>query len=231
MKKVITSTVQCLFVSVLLIGCGSGEDVEKVPVTKSAKLTKLLLATAGKGDGIPAHTREEAERGDAIEQWIMGYYYAYGDGVPQDHKEAVKWYRKAAEQGLSNAQLCLGLQYAEGRGVPLNYKEAVKWYRKAAEQGIAKAQRNLGFAYYYGNGVPKDLVTAYAWYNVAAANSRLGAGKEASENRDLIAKEMKPDQIAEAQALSSKWFELYPSEPEWFEKYEQRRSKEAKTKE
>lgn len=42
MKKVITSTVQCLFVSVLLIGCGSGEDVEKVPVTKSAKLTKPL---------------------------------------------------------------------------------------------------------------------------------------------------------------------------------------------
>ena len=135
----------------------------------------FLLATAGKGDGIPAHTREEAERGDAIEQWIMGYYYAYGDGVPQDHKEAVKWYRKAAEQGLSNAQLCLGLQYAEGRGVPLNYKEAVKWYRKAAEQGYARAQSILGARYALGKGVPQDYKEAVKWHRKAAEQGYVGA--------------------------------------------------------
>jgi TPR repeat protein len=30
--------------------------------------------------------------------------YATGQGVPQDHVEAVKWYRKAAEQGYAKAQ-------------------------------------------------------------------------------------------------------------------------------
>lgn len=31
----------------------------------------------------------------------------YGDDVPQDHTEAVKWYKKAAEQGNEKAQLGL----------------------------------------------------------------------------------------------------------------------------
>ena len=59
----------------------------------------------------------------------------------------------------------------------------------------------------YGNGegVPKDNVNAYAWYNVGSANGYDGASK----NRDLIAKEMTPEQIAKAQELSKVWFEEY----------------------
>jgi len=30
--------------------------------------------------------------------------YEKGDGVPRDHKEAAKWYRKAAGQGNENAK-------------------------------------------------------------------------------------------------------------------------------
>ena len=68
----------------------------------------FLIATAGTCEGIPTATREAAERGVASTQWLMGYYYAYGEGVPQDYKEAVKWYRKAAEQGDAIAQRSLG---------------------------------------------------------------------------------------------------------------------------
>ena len=52
------------------------------------------------------------------------------------------------------------------------------------------------------------MATAYAWYNVAAAKGSKGASK----NRDSIAKQMSPEQLAEAQALSAKWFELYQPE-------------------
>ena len=61
--------------------------------------------------------------------------YEQGKGVPQDYKEAAKWYRKSAEQGDADAQDKLGLMYYNGQGVPKDYKEAVKWYTKAAEQG------------------------------------------------------------------------------------------------
>ena len=69
--------------------------------------------------------------------------YDNGQGVPQDYKTAVKWYRLAAKQGYALAQTNLGVMYANGQGVPQDYKTAVKWYTLAAEQGYTRAQTNL----------------------------------------------------------------------------------------
>ena len=44
--------------------------------------------------------------------------YKSGQGVPQDYKEAVVWYRKAAEQGHAAAQNNLGTMYEHDQGVP-----------------------------------------------------------------------------------------------------------------
>ena len=166
------------------------------------------MTNVGKGAEVEAWTKAtftKAEQGDAFAQWLLGLMYDNGLGVPQDAKEAVKWFRKAAEQGYAPAQYNLGVRYSNGQGVLKDYKEAVKWIRKAAEQGFAEAQNNLGVRYYKGQGVLKDDVNAYAWFNVGSAN---GSDK-ASKNRDLIAKEMTPEQIAEAQELSKVWFEEY----------------------
>ena len=85
-------------------------------------------------------TKELAEGGDAEAQNNLGFMYYYGEGVPQDYKEATKWYRLSAEQGNAMAQYNLGNSYYNGEGVPQDYKEAVKWQRKAAEQGYANDQ-------------------------------------------------------------------------------------------
>ena len=61
------------------------------------------------------------------------------------------------------------------------------------------------FTYYKGQGVLKDTVTAYAWFNVAVANG----AKNGSNSREMVAKEMTPEQIAKAQELSKVWFEEY----------------------
>ena len=58
--------------------------------------------------------------------------YDNDHGVPEDDKEALKWYRLAAEQGHAKAQYNLGWMYFNGNGVPEDDKEAVKWYRLAA---------------------------------------------------------------------------------------------------
>ena len=50
----------------------------------------------------------KAEQGNYYYSWILGGIYAEGEGVPQDHEEAVRWYRLAAEQGFANAQFNLG---------------------------------------------------------------------------------------------------------------------------
>jgi uncharacterized protein YdaT len=78
-----------------------------------------------------------------LAQVRMGKAYASGKGVPQDYKEAMKWYRLAADQGNASAQYALGDAYDEGRGVPQDSNEAVRWYRLAADQGYARAKSVL----------------------------------------------------------------------------------------
>ena len=59
-----------------------------------------------------------AEQGHAKAQYNLGVMYERGDGVPQDHKEAVRLYRLAAEQGNAKAQFNLRFMYRNGKGIP-----------------------------------------------------------------------------------------------------------------
>ena len=97
----------------------------------------------------------------------LGEMYYKGNGVLQDHKIAVKWWKLAAEQGHARAQSNLGFMYQYGKGIPQNHKTAVKWNTLAAEQGDASAQFNLGFMYHEGQGVPQDYKTAVKWWRLA----------------------------------------------------------------
>src|SRR5674476_1660187 len=49
--------------------------------------------------------RPLAEQGNAAAQFNLGSMYAHGQGVTQDYREVVKWYRLGAEQGSSTAQV------------------------------------------------------------------------------------------------------------------------------
>ena len=84
-----------------------------------------------------------AVRGDPGARCKLGVLYAYGAGVPQDVKTAVKWYTLAADQGDAEAQFNLGGMYENGKGVPQNYETAVEWYTLAAEQGNLAAEDAL----------------------------------------------------------------------------------------
>jgi hypothetical protein len=68
--------------------------------------------------------------------------YEHGEGVPQNYKEAIYWYRKAAEQGDADAHKKLGLMYVEGLGVIKDYVEAYTWWNVAAAQGVEGARKN-----------------------------------------------------------------------------------------
>jgi TPR repeat protein len=80
---------------------------------------------------------------------------------------------------------------------------------KAADQGWARAQKALGLMYYNGWGVPQDYVQAYTWFNLAASNyDRAQQEDERNgmlKNRDIVAAEMPPAQIVEAQKLTREW--------------------------
>ena len=162
--------------------------------------------------GMTAHDREDyatalrewqplAEQGDALAQYQVGMLYHKGRGVPQDDRQARKWYAKAAAQGQPKAQFSLGTLYFNGEGGSKDYQQALRWIRLAANQGEALAQTKLAIMYDDGNGLPKDKVQAYKWLSLAATNG----DKPAPMLRDLLAKEMTPAQIAEAKKLASEW--------------------------
>jgi len=149
--------------------------------------------------------RVKAEQGDARSQGRLGGLYNTGQGVVQDYKEAVKWFRLAAEQGDSSAQHSLGLRYTNGQGVVQDYREAVKWWKKAAEQGHSLAQHNLGLRYYLGQGVIQDYVMAHMYWNIASVSG----DKDAIELRGIVEKDMTSSQIAEAQKLAREWMRTH----------------------
>ena len=88
--------------------------------------------------------------------------------------------------------------YDTGKEVPQDYKEAVKWYGLAAEQGDVAAQYELGMMYLFGEGVLQHFVRAHMWLNIAAANGEVDAPRQ----RDLVAKQMTPRQIEQAQEFA-----------------------------
>ncbi len=137
-------------------------------------------------------SQESARRGNADGQYLLGWMYYYGYGVPQNYKLAERWSRKAAEQGHKEAQYNLGRMYERGHGVEHNSVEALEWYRVAAEQGSSDAQCDLGQMYEQGCGVDeKDETQALTWYRIAAnrghkeAQNRLAKLLAKKENRPL----------------------------------------------
>ena len=112
--------------------------------------------------------KADAEKGDAEAQYILGSWYATGNGVATNEAEAVKWFREAAENNLPQAQYSLGYSYALGVGVKKNTTEAAKWFYKAAQKGDQNAQFFLGLAYNHGEGVIKNPTEAAKWFNRAA---------------------------------------------------------------
>jgi TPR repeat protein len=82
-----------------------------------------------------------------------------------------------------------------------DYATALKFWRPLAEQGDALAQNNLGVIYEFGLSVPQDIVQAHMWFWLAAAQGN----KKAQKARDMVAEDMTPDQIAEAQRMASEW--------------------------
>lgn len=149
-----------------------------------------------------------ALRGDVPAQRALGDIYHYGWGVPLDRAQAAKWYQLAAAQGDVKSQKNIAIMYSFGRGAQKDQSEAVKWYRLAAEQGDAGAQHSLGLRYLLGQGVPRDYVLAYMWFSLAATADRHEGEPDYGatwECRDLAARHMTPDQIADAERAAREW--------------------------
>lgn len=139
--------------------------------------------------------RVRAENGDVNAQFSLGVSFLYGNGVPINKMEAVRWLQMAAKES-PDAQLQLGCIYMEIRenvgseyfltkaalagGSAAQYQlanllmrlnrceEAITWYKSSAVQGHVNSCFELADIYAYGRGVRSDEVQAIYWYREAA---------------------------------------------------------------
>jgi TPR repeat protein len=88
-------------------------------------------------------SEKATEKGYVVDRHSFRWIHEKGDGVPEDKKQALEFYRKAAEEGYETAQFYLGWMYFIGIGTEKNEKEAFKWWSKAREQGNKKAKKNI----------------------------------------------------------------------------------------
>jgi hypothetical protein len=112
--------------------------------------------------------KRDAEMGFPAAQYLLGFAYRTGKGLPQDLAKALEWYTKSAQEGYLEAQQSLYSMYRKGIGVRPDPAKAAGWAMKAAHAGNVQSQANLGFLYLNGNGVAKDRTLAYAWMSLAS---------------------------------------------------------------
>ena len=60
--------------------------------------------------------------------------------------------------------------------------------------------------YKNGKGTPQDYKLAHMWFNLAAVSG----DEDAVKNRDIVAKNMTPADIAAAQQMASDWIKAHP---------------------
>lgn len=140
--------------------------------------------------------RKLAIGGNVEAQELLGTFYYYGFGVPQDYARSAAWFHRAAIQGDAGAQGMLGDLYLQGEGVPQDYSEAYFWLDLAAASPPQ-----------IGGSLPPG-----------AAKELGGKLQEMSaqaliQDRDAAASHLTRAELIQVQERAQKWFQSHKPKP------------------
>jgi len=149
--------------------------------------------------------KSAAEQGYAQGQYSLATMYFYGLGTTKDDVEALRLFLKSSKQGLLKAKLMAGLMYVSGMGTTQDVTLGLPLIQEAAKAGLTAAQSALGRLYLEGLAVPQDYIEAYAWLHISSSQGF----EMATERRDIMEKELSPEDLIKAQALSKEYHKKY----------------------
>jgi len=130
-----------------------------------------------------------ALKGSARARAAVGELYEFGEGIRQDHQQALMWVRKAmttGDNGNPSGALIIALRYDTGERPMVSEQchskvprrdptKAIEWYRLAAETGDGWAQTNMAKLYESDPAV-LNMEEAVRWYLAAADDWAPAAG-------------------------------------------------------
>lgn len=108
-----------------------------------------------------------AEDGSPEARYQLAMLYILGEEVPQDHKLAEKWLRKAIESNYLPAKRELGILIASGSVKGRTESEAYDLLREPVDKMDPRSLYYLALMYETGNCVERDLVSAIRLYAFA----------------------------------------------------------------
>ena len=138
-----------------------------------------------------------AAKGNVDAEEMLGSFYYFGIGVPQDYVRAATWYRKAAEQGDPGAQGMLGEFYLKGEGFPQDYQQAYFWLDLAAAQR-SSIRRSMQF--------PNDAPQALKGLSQSMAPKVLTA---LVNERDEAASHLTRAELSHVQQSAERWLQSH----------------------
>lgn len=150
---------------------------------------------------------QAAANGSNTAKFMLGYAYYKGFVVSQDFKKALVLLNDAAKAGFDEAHYILAQMHANGEGTAQNYNNAINHYRAAIGQGHVESMMDLGRILAEGRMYAKNYIQSYILFNIASV---YGA-PNAVENRNIIEKQLKLDELLEAQN-SAAVYKAVPSE-------------------
>ncbi|MDO8825939.1 tetratricopeptide repeat protein [Methylophaga sp.] len=144
---------------------------------------------------------KKAEPNSPRARYLIGEFYAAGQGVAQNHQTAFKWFEKAAEDGDADAQYKMAWSYETGTGVPKSNEKAMMWYQRAAANNNIPAKHALGVLLIQQSQNPSSVESGLNWLIQAV---RAGDNESAL----LLGQIFQKSDLAEDKAQALIWYEL-----------------------
>jgi len=118
-----------------------------------------------------AWLRKRAADGDPSAQLTLGNAYAFGRGVPEDEKLALRWYLAAAEDGNGCGLLEAARVHVRRAGSAVDREAAVRLLRQAVklyDGGDAACLAELGHMLVEDAATPDETAEGMAWLRLGA---------------------------------------------------------------
>ena len=157
----------------------------------------------------------QAEAGDSVAQYNIGWMYHNGYGLVIDDKQAQYWWQLAAEQGHTEAQFALAMLYTQGtRQIKKSMEDAIPYYLEAAHAGHEDARLVLRSLFVpddklRGKFAPQlnDEDWALLGTKVRIKSNRANLRRDATVESDIITTLDQGQELVEV-ARQKKWIQV-----------------------